>query len=509
MASKTLASSATSFGKAVKAKLSNAAIIGEPEDQLRAPMEQLFVDLSGLCGLPANAVAAIGETALGDLKTRPDYAITVHGALAGFIEIKAPGKGADPRRYKGHDASQWEKLQTLPNVIYTDGNEWTLWHDGKLEGEVVRLGGDVQTAGAALTIPESLLTLFDGFIKWDPTPPRDAKSLAEMSARLCRLLRYEVAEQLAIKDEALTDLAREWRKLLFPEATDDKFADGYAQAVTFGLLMARARGIRLADGLDQVAKQLRETNSLIGTALRLLTDDADSRATLKTSLGTLVRVLDAVNWSKVTKGKPDAWLYFYEDFLEEYDNDLRKQTGSYYTPPEIVTSMTRLVHEALKTRFNQSAGLASPSVTIADPAVGTGTFPLGVLKQIADAVTEDEGEGQVPAAVEAAINRLIAFEMQLGPFAVAQLRMTGEISNLTKKVSNTPLRMYVTDTLANPYIEIEESSVLTHAISESRRAANEIKKKEKITVVIGNPPYRVHLLDRNTVRLVCPQLRRA
>src|SRR5205823_3366760 len=125
-------------------------------------------------------------------------------------------------------------------------------------------------------------------------------------------------------------------------------------------------------------------NSLIGTALRLLTDDADSRATLKTSLATLVRVLDAVNWSKVSKGKPEAWLYFYEEFLAEYDNELRKQTGSYYTPPEVVTSMTRLVHEALKTRFNQPAGLASASVTIADPAVGTGTFPLGVLKQIAD-----------------------------------------------------------------------------------------------------------------------------
>jgi hypothetical protein len=490
MAELTLASAAATFGKATKAKLSNAAITGEPEDQLRAPIEQLISDLAALCGLPHNAVAAIGETALGDLKTRPDYAIIVRGALAGFIEIKAPGKGGNPGKYKGHDASQWEKLQTLPNIIYTDGNEWTLWHNGNLEGELIRLGGTVESAGGALTIPETLLALFESFLKWNPTPPRDAKSLAETSARLCRLLRFEVAEQVAAKDVALTGLAKEWRKLLFPEATDDTFADGYAQAVTFGLLMARARGIRLADGLEQVAKQLRETNSLIGTALRLLTDEADSRATLKTSLGTLVRVLDAVDWPKVTKDRPDSWLYFYEDFLAEYDNNLRKQTGSYYTPPEVVTSMTRLVHEVLKARFNQPAGLASPSVTIADPAVGTGTFPLGVLRQIADTVTDDEGEGQVPAAIEAAINRLIAFEMQLGPFAVAQLRMTGEIANLTKRVSNMPLRMYVTDTLANPYIEIEESSVLTHAISESRRTANEIKKKEKITVVIGNPPYK-------------------
>src|SRR5262249_2738629 len=39
----------------------------------------------------------------------------------------------------------------------------------------------------------------------------------------------------------------------------------------------------------------------------------------KTSLGTLTRVLDAVDWPTITKDKPEAWLYFYEDFLEVYD----------------------------------------------------------------------------------------------------------------------------------------------------------------------------------------------
>ena len=48
--------------------------------------------------------------------------------------------------------------------------------------------------------------------------------------------------------------------------------------------------------------------SLIGAALDLLTDDAESQETLKTSLGTLTRVLDAVNWAKISKGNPDAWF---------------------------------------------------------------------------------------------------------------------------------------------------------------------------------------------------------
>ena len=110
-----------------------------------------------------------------------------------------------------------------------------------------------------------------------------------VTARLCRLLREEVAEQLGKKSAPLTNLATDWRRLLFPNATDEAFADGYAQAVTFGLLMARARNITLANGLDRAARELRETNTLIGAALRLLTDDADSQATLKN----IARHLDA------------------------------------------------------------------------------------------------------------------------------------------------------------------------------------------------------------------------
>ena len=109
---------------------------------------------------------------------------------------------------------------------------------------------------------------------------------------------------MALGSQALTDLATDWRKLLFPEASDTQFADGYAQAVTFGLLMARAHDIQLSSGLDQVAKQLGQTNSLIGAALRLLTDDAANQATLKTSLGTLTRVLDAVNWRTTAMSFP-------------------------------------------------------------------------------------------------------------------------------------------------------------------------------------------------------------
>ena len=482
------------FGLEAKSKLSNPGATGAPEDQLRAPLEALIEGLAELCGLSPGSIVAVGETSLVDLKTRPDYAVTHNNLLIGFKEVKAPGKGADPRRFQDkHDKDQWRKLQTLPNLIYTDGNEFSLWRDGQLEGQVVYMKGDVATAGNKLIATGSLLSLFTDFLQWKPQPPRSAAQLAVVTARLCRLLRDEVAEQLGEKSNSLTNLATDWRKLLFPSATDEAFADSYAQAVTFALLMARARNISLVSGLDRVAQELRQTNTLIGAALRLLTDDADNQATLKTSLATLTRVLDAVHWPVVSKGNPEAWLYFYEDFLSVYDNELRKKTGSYYTPPEVVRAMVRLVDEALRSdqRFSLSEGLASSDVTVTDPAVGTGTFLLGVLRQIAETTEADQGPGAIPGVIAATMSRLIGFEIQFGPFAVAQLRILAELQSLLNDPKMTPsMRLFVTDTLGNPYAEEEYIPQILMPLGESRKHANEIKRQEKITVVIGNPPYK-------------------
>lgn len=68
--------------------------------------------------------------------------------------------------------------------------------------------------------------------------------------------------------------------------------------------MARARGIVMGDDLHKVAEGLMESASLIGAALQLLTDNKDTRRALNTSLRTLERVLDAVDWPTVSKGRP-------------------------------------------------------------------------------------------------------------------------------------------------------------------------------------------------------------
>lgn len=496
-----LAQAVSRFGQAVRAKLDDPSATGEPEEQLRGPFENLLADINAMIGPAAKGATAVGETRLPDLMTRPDYAVTRKG-LIGFIELKAPGKGSDPTAFppKSADRTQWEKLKSLPNIIYSDGNGFTLWRDGKRVASAY-LQGDVRTAGKALAAGPELVDLFASFYDWGPVPPSKPQQLAETAARLCRLLREEVTEQLARKEPRLTGLKADWGKLLFPDADDAEFADGYAQAVTFGLLMARARDIPLGEDIQPAAKALRKTNTLIGSALALFTDAEDD--VLATSLRTLTRVLGVVNWSQISKDDPEAWLYFYELFLQHYDKALRKKTGSYYTPPQVVSAMVGLVDQALQSpsRFGLHRGLAADGVTLADPAVGTGTFLLGVLRRIAETVEAEEGAGARPAAIVAALKRIVGFEMQFGPFAVAQLRLFAEIVDLTTPEDDgggtaTPLadashlRLYVADTLADPDEETAWIPTSLAGLAQSRKAANAVKRKEAITVVIGNPPYK-------------------
>jgi hypothetical protein len=483
-----LAQAISAFGAAAKEKLANTGAAGNPEDQLRAPLEALMPQLASAAGL-AQTLVLVGETPHAETGTRPDYSVTAGSgakALIGYVELKAPGKGYDPRKFTdAHDKAQWAKLRALPNLLYTDGNGFSLWRNGEIVGKPVALDGDIEASGAKLAAPSTLLALVHDFLTWTPIPPKKPEELAVTAARLCRFLRDEVLEQLEADNAQLKELAKDWRALLFPDATDERFADGYAQAVTFGLLMAKSRKLSLAQGLDPVAKELGKTDTLIGAALRLLTE----QEVLGPSLDTLVRVLDVVNWDVIAKGDPEAWLYFYEQFLAVYDNKLRKLTGSYYTPPEVVQTMVRLCDEALKSpgRFNRYKGLADPDVQIADPAVGSGTFLLALLRHIAAAVEADQGKGAVGPAVSKAAERLIGFELQFGAYAVAELRLMAEMIDLG--ATGLP-HLYVTDTLSDPHENFEAGQGIYKEISKQRASANEVKRAQPITVVIGNPPYK-------------------
>ena len=132
------------FAEAVTAKTARVPA-GAPEDRLRAPFEILMTEAAAAFGWE---VVCAGETPLPDRLGRPDFAVHRNGLLAGYVELKAPGKGVDAGRFKGRDRAQFKRFSNVPNMLYGDGNEWALYRGKKRVGAVVRLSGDVTADGS-------------------------------------------------------------------------------------------------------------------------------------------------------------------------------------------------------------------------------------------------------------------------------------------------------------------------------------------------------------------------
>ncbi|WP_460716902.1 N-6 DNA methylase, partial [Microbispora hainanensis] len=133
-------------------------------------------------------------------------------------------------------------------------------------------------------------------------------------------------------------LAQDWRALLFPALSNNEFADAYAQTVTFSLLLAREAGIDFTDhDLVQIAKQLGKQHPLLGSALSHLAEPLIAQQL--TILDTLRVVIGAADWNRLPQTDRTSYWDLYELFLQEYDPELRKKSGAYYTPEPVARFM--------------------------------------------------------------------------------------------------------------------------------------------------------------------------
>ncbi|RMJ20659.1 hypothetical protein PHISP_08471, partial [Aspergillus sp. HF37] len=228
---------------------------------------------------------------------------------------------------------------------------------------MVRLTDDPTKKGLAAISKDdtkALERLLRDFLGWQPNVPHTPSGLANYLAPLSRFLRSEVESALALSGSAVALLAGEWRQFFFPDSDDAKFADAYAQTVTYAMLLARLSGATKLNPTE-AAKTLDKNNGLLAQTLKLLGHD-DARKELAVGFEMLQRSLEALNPKNFLKSKPDLWLYFYEDFLAAYDPKLRKDYGVYYTPREVVELQVRLVSELLEERFDKKLGFADDGV---------------------------------------------------------------------------------------------------------------------------------------------------
>jgi hypothetical protein len=446
---------------------------GDPEAQLTAPVRGLLESLE-------KGVRVVHEmrTGLG----RPDLGVKHHGLLVGFVELKAPGKGADPERFRNpHDRRQWENFKNLPNLIYTDGRDFALFRQGNAVLKV-----HLNAAKDA----EALEKLLLDFLHWKPQVPQNPSELARFLAPLTRFLREAVQEAVQTRPEGdLAHLWEEWRRTLLPGADEQTFADAYAQLMAYGFLLARTLDTGEEPlSLERALELLEGQYGLLMEAL-FLSNHPRVLAEIRPAYDLLRRSIQAVDPRDFRGAKADPWLYFYEDFLAVYDPDLRRDMGVYYTPAPVVGAMVRLTDAVLKQGFGFSLGLADKRVTLLDPATGTGTFLLAALEQALTNVARKFGEGARGPNANAVAGRLYGIELMVGPYAVAQLRLSQALQAEGGGVPEGGLPVYLADTLEAPDAPPLEREFFYERLAEERKKAADLKREKPILVILGNPPY--------------------
>ena len=353
----------------------------------------------------------------------------------------------------------------------------------------VRFSGDIITDGADAISDveaEKLHQLLLAFFNWQPSVPRSAPQLAEMLAPLCRLARADVLRAIADENSNLAQLAREWRNYLFPDADNAKFADAYAQTLTYSLLLARFNGeTRLTT--DSAARSLDSGHGLLAQTLRVLAQP-EARAEIKIAVDLLERVITAVEPERLCDAG-DPWLYFYEEFLAAYDAKLRRDQGVYYTPQPVIGVQVRLAAELLETRFNKRRSFADDGVIFLDPAGGTAAYPVAAAEYALRQAAARFGAGIIPGAATKCAENIHAFENMVGPYAVAHLRLTQLITSHGGTLPDEGIHVYLTDTLESPNQVPHETNLFARRLTEEHRRAQKIKKHTRVLVCMGNPPY--------------------
>ncbi|TLY99893.1 MAG: hypothetical protein E6K36_14220 [Gammaproteobacteria bacterium] len=378
---------------------------------------------------------------------------------------------------------------------------------------------------------------------------RTAKELAEQLAGLARGIRERAKQLLRLETEKgpLRSLMDAFKKALIHDLTGDQFADMYAQTIAYGLLSARithpdpVRAETLPDLIpitNPFLKELMETFVLAGGKHRGK-KKAHQIDFDELGINDVVGLLRRANMDAVLRNfgagdrKEDPVTYFYEDFLNAYDQQERKRRGVYYTPRPVVSYIVRSIHELLETEFGIEDGLAStitwgeitkrhkdlrippdvspdsPFLQILDPATGTATFLVEVIDVIfstlkarwkKDGLSEGKQSDSWNAYVSKdLLPRLYGYELMMAPYAIAHLKVGLKLFETGYRFeSDERARVYLTNAL-EPASDASHSQIdlLSAALANEVNAVNAIKRRQRLTVVMGNPPYSIQSANLN------------
>jgi len=453
----------------------------------------------------------------------PDF-IVVRGTVPlGYVEAKDIGKNlAEVER--GEQLGRYR--ESLANLVLTDYLEfrWYLEGELRLRAELPRPGRDGRIRWND-TAASEVAQLLQQFLHADMPLKATPKELATRMAGLARLIRDLIAE--TFKDEGhhgeLHGQREAFRQVLIESLSTEQFADMYAQTLCYGLFAARCNAPASGFTRQIAAGALPRTNPFLRKLFNTIAGpDLDPR--ISWAVDHLAHLLARADMTAILQDfgrhtrREDPVVHFYETFLAAYDPKMREARGVYYTPEPVVGYIVRSVDAVLKRDFGLPEGLAhagkvaltrqkalgkgKPNETtdthrlqILDPATGTGTFLYAVIQQIRERFEGNAGAWPGYVA-EHLLPRLFGFELLMAPYAVAHMKLGLELQESGYDfASDRRLGVFLTNSLEEAH-ELSGIPLFTQWLADESRAASDVKREAPVMVVLGNPPYSGHSVNK-------------
>ena len=174
----------------------------------------------------------------------------------------------------------------------------------------------------------------------------------------------------------------------------------------------------------------------------------------------------------------------YENFYKVYNPKGADRLGVVYTPNEIVDFMVRSADYLLEKHFGRN--LHHENVHILDPATGTGTFITDIIEYIPQQYLKYKYQ-----------NEIHANEVAILPYYVANLNIEFTYKQKMGAYEEFPNICFV-DTLDNTAsLSFEGKQHELFGLSHENAQRIKRQNEQRISVVIGNPPYNANQANFN------------
>ena len=195
--------------------------------------------------------------------------------------------------------------------------------------------------------------------------------------------------------------------------------------------------------------------------------------------------------------KKQFLIHFYEQFYKAYNPKAADRLGVVYTPEPVVKFMVANTDRLLKKHFDKN--LSDEDVHIIDPATGTGTFICHLLEYLFE---QKKGNPHKEKVRHKYKHEIHANEVSILPYYIASLCIEKVYHQYTDDYQIFEGIVYQ-DTLenlfykGNTYKEVQKQDAMFRSISQENIERQERQNKNKMTIIIGNPPYNANQQNEN------------